>query len=408
MSFISRANRVIRRALRYGILVASATSGFAEDAKPREFFADQPKGLGEHYTAWKFNYVGEVLGNLSGGMNPGTIYEGALKVGLGINLEKLAGWENTVFYANFLYPHGSSLTQKYVGDLNVVSNIDAYDSMRLFKCFVQKTFSQNHLSLRAGIMAVDKEFFVSEGAGLFLNSGFGAFPVVGQDLVAPIYPVSAPGVRLLWKPDAALTFRVAVFSGDVGTQTINQHNTRWNFAPGNGVSCFVESAYKIHVTDDGLPGIYKLGGLYDSKSFDDLSGGGVHHGNYAVYAIGDQQVWHAGTGAPTIGVFGRFALAPKDRSLVNFDTEAGATCTGLFPGRAGDVLGAGVVFTKISNAPQAAPSPAHHETVLELSYQAPINDRLTVQPDLQCIFNPGAVSTTRNAVVAGLRFNLSF
>ena len=78
-----------------------------------------------------------------------------------------------------------------------MSNIDAYDSARLFKCWVQKNFAENRFSLRVGIMAVDKEFFASEGAGMFLNSAFGAFPVIGQDIVAPIYPVSAPGLRVI-------------------------------------------------------------------------------------------------------------------------------------------------------------------------------------------------------------------
>lgn len=29
--------------------------------EPRVFFQDKPKGLGEHFTAWKFNYVGAAI-----------------------------------------------------------------------------------------------------------------------------------------------------------------------------------------------------------------------------------------------------------------------------------------------------------------------------------------------------------
>ena len=399
----------IGRTLRAGFFAALAAHAFAEDAKPREFFADQPKGLAEHFTAWKLNYVGEVFGNLSGGMKQGAVYEGYVKLGLGLNLEKLAGWKDTFFYANFLYPHGASPTLNYVGDLNVVSNIDAYDSARIFKCWVQKNFAEDRFSLRVGLMAVDKEFFASESAGLFLNSGFGTFPVISQDVVAPVYPVSAPGVRLKWKASKALSFRVALFSGDVSTSTLNQHNTQWNLQAGDGAAVFAEAAYKTHAADGGLRGTYKLGGFYYSQSFDDLSGGEKHHGNYGVYAIADQQVWHAG--AQGLGVFGRFAFAPEDRNLVAFDTEAGVTCTGLLPGRDGDVLGAGVVFAKVSSEArdaQGEPFPTHHETALEVSYQASVNDWLTVQPDFQYVFNPGAVRSGRDAVVAGLRFSLSF
>ena len=413
MRFLPAEIRLLRRTLRAVFLAMLAASAFAEDAKPPEFFADQPKGLGGHFTAWKLIYVGEVFGDLSGGMKQGAIYEGYVKLGLGLNLEKLAGWKGTVFYANFLYPHGASPTQNFVGDLNFVSNIDAYDSARIFKCFVQKNFAEDRFSLRVGIMAVDKEFFVSEGAGLFLNSGFGTFPVISQDVVAPVYPVSAPGVRLVWKASTALSFRVSFFSGDVSTPTLNRHNTRWNLQAGVGVAAFAEAAYKVHAKGDGLRGTYKLGGFYDSKSFDDLRGGETHHGNYGIYAIADQQVWRKSVdaGIPALGVFGRFALAPEDRNLVAFDTEAGLTCTGLIPGRAADVLGAGVVFAKVSKDArdeQGEALPTHHETALEVSYQASVNDWLTVQPDFQYVFNPGAVRSGRDAVVAGLRFSLSF
>ena len=51
---------------------------------------------------------------------------------------------------------------------------------------------------------------------------------------------------------------------------------------------------------------------------------------------------------------------------------------------------------------------SHHETILELSYQAVVNSWLTLQPDLQYVFNPGAVGHQQNAVVAGLRFTVNF
>ena len=91
----------------------------------RELFSDQPRGLSEQIAAWKFVYTGESFGNLAGGLSPGAIYEGMAKFGLGINFEKLAGWEGATLYVNTIVPHGDSLTQKHAGDLNVVSNIDA-------------------------------------------------------------------------------------------------------------------------------------------------------------------------------------------------------------------------------------------------------------------------------------------
>jgi porin len=403
-----------------GCVLAALSAGvFAANprpaAAPRAFFTDQPKGLGENVLAWKLNYVGEVFGNLSGGVKQGTVYEGYFKLGLGVNLEKLAGWKDTVFYANILYPHGKSLTQNYVGDLNVVSNIDSYDSVRLFKCWVQKNFAENRFSLRAGIMAVDKEFFVSEDAALFINSGFGAFPVISQGIIAPVYPVSAPGIRIHWKPTEALSVLAAVFSGDVGTASLNQHNSRLDFRGSDGVSVFAEAAYKLNASGGGRRGTYKIGGFYSSKAFEDLAGSPQHDGNYGVYAIADQLIFREGGGEDGtqqgLAVFARFAVAPEDRNFVPFDTEVGATYTGLLPRRDGDLVGVGLIYSKISDQGRdevGEPFREHHEAVLEVSYQAAVNDWLTVQPDFQYIFNPGAARHTRDAIVAGLRISLNF
>ena len=164
-----------------------------------------------------------------------------------------------------------------------------------------------------------------------------------------------------------------------------------------------------------LPGVYKLGGFYDSKTFDDLRQAGTHRGNYGVYVIGDQQLWREGTdesaAAQGLAIFGRFAIAPPDRSLVTYDTEAGVTYTGLLPGRDGDVFGAGFIYSRISDDARTdtgARLPSHHEAVIEISYQATLTSYLTIQPDFQYIMNPGAGYPARDAFVAGMRFGLSF
>ena len=241
-----------------------------------ELFTDQPKGLSDHIVAWKLIYVSEVLGNPVGGEKQGAVYEGYVKFGIGVNLDRALGWEGASLYANVLYPHGASLTQNFVRDFNVVSNIDGYDSVRLYKLWFQKTFDDFRFSFRIGQMAADKEFFTSDTAGVFLNNAFGTPSVFSQNITGPIYPVSAPGVRLRWEPSPAFSLRAAVFSGDVGSATANQHQTRIRLPKEGGALVLVEAAYKTHQAkgDDGLPGTFKLGGYYDSKWFDDNGGDG--------------------------------------------------------------------------------------------------------------------------------------
>ena len=123
--------------------------------------------------------------------------------------------------------------------------------------------------------------------------------------------------------------------------------------------------------------------------------------------IGDQQLWREGTNesgaGQGLGVFGRFAIAPPDRSLVVYDTEAGVTYTGLFPLRDSDVLGAGFLYSRVSDDARTdagARLPSHHEAVREVSYQDALTGALTIPPDFQYSHNPGRGRPARDAIVA--------
>lgn len=380
----------------------------------------------------EFEYDGDFLRNLSGGLQQGNAYNGYLKLG---ETMVFGNWEDPgdennpkrefVIHASLIYPHGEGLSRDYVGDLNGVSNYYANTGLRLFSLWAEKNFFTSRLSLRVGIWALDKGsgFWQSDGAGHFLNGSFGTFPVVSNGLVAAVYPVSAPCIRLEWQPVEAqpLTLRTAVFSGDVGTPADNRHNTQWNLRASDGVSVFAEAEYKAKSADGSPMGTYKAGGFYDSKWFDDLSGGQPLHGNCGLYAIADQNVRSIISSAPQeLAVFAKFAMAPHDRNFVTFDTEAGISYTGLIAKAEGreDVLALGMSHTMVSESARDGagnPFPTHYETVLELTYQShiPILERkdglsVLVQPDLQYIINPGAVNGTPNALVGGVRFTARF
>jgi porin len=126
----------------------------------------------------------------------------------------------------------------------------------------------------------------------------------------------------------------------------------------------------------------------------------------------DQNVWQP-PGAPGTGLqaFGRISVAPAYRNEVEFYTDGGLAYTGLIPGRNQDVLGLGLSYTRLSNGlrdPQGNPYPNHYEGIVELTYQAFMTPWLNIQPDLEYIINPGALATQTNALVLGLRFNMTF
>jgi carbohydrate-selective porin OprB len=57
---------------------------------------------------------------------------------------------------------------------------------------------------------------------------------------------------------------------------------------------------------------------------------------------------------------------------------------------------------------QTAHFAPHSESILELTYLAPLTDHWEVQPNLQVIFHPGANAEVDSAIVFSLRTVLRF
>jgi porin len=368
------------------------------------------------------SYKGEALGNPAGGYRQGAIYDGLLEAGVTIDLGKLANWQGATLTVDGLYPHGSSLTRNDVRDFNVLSNIDAVHSPRLYEAWLEQDLDGGKFSIRVGQVAIDSEFFISTNGALFINSAFGVLPSVSMNMNVAVYPVAAPGVWLKATPNDSWSVQGGVYDGSVGDlHTTNRSGLRFNLNGRDGALLIGEVAYTLHPPPaaDGkqppapvLSGTYKLGGFYNTDDFPADTTGHPPHGDYGFYVIMDQNVWQA-PGSPGQGLqaFGRVSAAPGDRNQVEFYTDGGLDYTGLFPGRNQDVMGLGLSYTKLSNAlrnAQGNPYPNHYEAIVELTYQAVMTPWLNVQPDLQYIFNPGALGTEPDALVVGLRFNMTF
>lgn len=115
----------------------------------------------------------------------------------------------------------------------------------------------------------------------------------------------------------------------------------------------------------------------------------------------DQLLWQHGSGADKgIGLFGRIVGTRGDRNLVSLYAEGGLSWKGMLPSRPDDSLGMAVGYTKISGrARQLDRDTAFFsgdaypvrdaETVIELTYQAPVTPWLSLQPDAQYVIHPG-------------------
>jgi porin len=392
----------------------AADSGKSDDLFTQVHSTTEQKGV-----TFGVEYTGEILGNLTGGIKTGVVYDGLLKVSLQLDLSKIAGWSGATIYGSMLYPHGEGLTDQFTGDFNRLSSIDAYNTVRLFELWFQQKLYGDLLSIRIGQMSADQEFYQSTSANLFINSCFGTFPTISFGTNLPIYPVGGLGARIECRPSSSFAFRAGLFDSNPGVQSGNdKHGTLFHLNPNAGLILIAEGVYQVNPTpaNRGLVGAYTVGGYYDSRQY---TGDFVHptHGvNGGAYAIIDQIVYRAEpyvdekSSKRGLSIFSSCGAAPGDRNLVSLYTDAGCNYIGLIPWRDNDIAGIAVSYTKIGNDVVRNGETVHsgHETVIEADYRIQINDHVYVQPDLQCIFHPGAFGEHPNALVCGMRFDYTF
>ncbi len=398
---------------------------------------------------YSLTYIGETLGVAAGGQRRGAIYEGRLDAQLDVDFEKLAGFSGLAFHTNAYQIHGHGLSRYYLGNLFVTSGIEALSSTRLFELWLEQKFLEDKLAIRAGQLAADTEFLVSQYAGLFVNSTFGWPGITAANLPSggPAYPLATPGIRLKVAPTPRFSAMLGVFNGDPagpGPGDPQRNNgSGVEFRARDPTLVIGEAAFG-YGGKDTLSGQVKFGGWahlgrFGSPRFDasggalaDPNGSGIarrFRGDYGLYGVIDQLLYRVpGTEDGGLGVFARVSGSPGDRNLVDVYVDGGLTYKGLIPGRPNDTFGVSASYARVSDAYRgfdrdgvvfgAIPSPIRSsEAVVEVTYQAQIVPGWTVQPDFQYIFRPGGgvvnprspvVSLEKDAAIVGLRTTIRY
>lgn len=398
------------------------------------------------------DYVGEVLGNVAGGVSRGWAYEHEFLGQLDVDLAKLLAWPGATLHTAAYDYAGKGMTREYVGSLATVSSIEAVPpSVRLYTLWLGQKVLQDRLEVKAGVLAPDEEFFAKTTVGgLFVGSTFG-FPdgmAVNLPAGGPIYPLSAPGVLLQGKPVPMLNLRAAVLSGDP------TGHSGATFPPesipvgtvisfSGGALIMAEAVLTPEPDQEGIATRFRLGGWYHTShhfadqhyatnglSLADPASTGVPRndiGDWALYGTGEAMLYRVpGSKDQGLAVFGRVAGMPTAQNEVSLYGDGGLTYKGLLPGRPDDAAGFAFAYLGISPAAQALDFDTRrftgnprfpirdHELMIEVTYQAQITPWWTLQADLQRWFHPaGNVLNAngqlrRDATVIGLRTGVSF
>lgn len=345
-------------------------------------------------------FATEVFANVDGGLRDGTTAPGLLDFGVELDLEKLVGWQGGGFTVTAFAAYGDDGSAENTGDFNVTSNLFTDTDFNIFNLFLSQTFGDGFAYIKAGQIAVDDDFMISEPGELFVNSAFGPLPTESGNTGAPIFPLSAPGIYGRIHPTDAITVHAGIYAGDAGPVQSDNHGFDWRTGGAAGWVSFAEVNYQYG------PGVAKLGGYHHTGEFTDFSNGLTDKELSALYFVLDHRFVEANGGIPGWSGFIRGSTVVQDeRATVHHYLDGGLVLDHVFT--PDDALGLAVSHTVFGDDYLAAtPGVTSSETVLEATYQIAISDHWMIQPDLQWILDS---HTARNdALVIGLRTEVTF
>lgn len=355
--------------------------------------------LNEQGIALELVYTGETMGLYRGGFNTRNAqkYRGNLDMVMTADLEKL-GIGPGIFFIYGQNGHGRGMTERFLGDFQVLSNIDANDFTQLSEYWWESQIIDERFRVRIGQQDANVDFAVVDLGGDFINSSFGFSPTIPL----PSFPYNSMAAVGFWDIRENLTLKAGIWDGVLPSGT-------WTRVDTNAPFFMLELKHKYKIGNE-MPGDWHFGVWNHQANWENLAfNGGVGQlpelrGSNGFYGGFDQMIFREEPDVESdqgLGVFGQYGWAPEDRSAAAFYIGTGLVYKGLFHKRDDDTLGVGLAHVGFSKYVADVDS----ESYVEFFYKAKLTKTLTLQPDLQFIRHPGGAG--RDAVAAGLRFELA-
>lgn len=342
----------------------------------------QSIGLGKDGLALTEAYTGDIMRIFSGSVNGRrSAYLDSLDLGLTADTNRWLKWPGGTLFIDGLLTRGGLASGRHLtGDLQGANNIEAPNHFILYEAWYEQRFANDRASLLFGLHNMDSEFYVSDDAGLFLNSSFGTGPEIALNVNSPIYPRAGLGIRGRVQPLQNWYIQGGVYDGNPATRALKGSE---------GKMLIIENGFS------GTSGAYKAG--YWQHTANKSYNNQTFNNDYGVYAIIDQQLMRF-EGSTAIGGFVQWGWVPKARNDVTGYLGFGLHIQAPFSGRNDDELG--IALARASTHASA-------ETTAEVTYRVAVNPWIAIQPSLQWIRHPGGNATAKTAKVGLLRFQIT-
>lgn len=357
-----------------------------------------------HGLSFELVATADIFSNVSGGMRQGTTVPFNFDMLALWDSAKAGAWEGGKLFVYFLGNTGGAPSTRG-GELQVASNIEAEESLKLYELWYEQSFSNQTISILTGLHDYNSEFNVLEYAGTLLNSTFGIETDISQ-VTPSIFSTTSLTARLRIAPTENTYVMAAVYDGIPGRED-NPHGTHIILNRDDGV--FLGSEVGLTGPADAPADYFKLalGGWYHTKKFEDFEGR-EHKKNGGIYLIGEKRLWSEEDKEQGIGGFFKLGFADSQKNQVAHYFGGGLNYLGLIPTRDSDTLAIGVGAAFNGDEYQDSTDGAERaETIVELNYRAQLTEWMAVSPDIQYIINPSMDPALENTLFLGTRVEVS-
>lgn len=353
------------------------------------------------------NYTADVAGTVSGGLAKRGRVLDDLQVFGDLDLGKAIGWKGATAHVELLNNSGA-MPNDDAGTLQGVDNIEVTrQRARLFEAWVEQGFGDKG-SVRAGLYDLNSEFYSNDSAGMLLAPAFG----IGSELAATgangpsIFPSTALAVRVRWTPNEHVYAQAAALNANAGVLG-DPGGIKTSFD--NGLLLIAEAGWtgrgKIAV------GTWHYTDKQDDIRFLAPSGDPAPATAQGAYVLLERRLTGEADVRKTTA-FARLGVSDGDTTAFKGGWQAGLLVEHVFESRPDSAFSIGVNQALLSgkyrdNAIDAGLRLQRSESAIEVTYADKIGP-VTIQPDIQYVKDPGADSGVGHALVAILRFGVSF
>ncbi len=387
----------------------------------------------------ELTHKSDMLAVVSGGIKHGSAWMGNTEAGIQMDLEKLLGWDAATAYIHYHSQLGGKFNRDHVGSFIGVDNIEnGVNTGQFDHAWIQKNFSDDSLSVLAGLYAVDSEFYVTDTSGLFIQPPYGPGNELSQSgqFGPPIFPLGALAIRVKYTSPGQSFYLQGALTDGVPSDPNNPRGTHIQLNKGDGSFSIVEFGYtpqegseppfptehpgelvppetKVHEESETFNktaiGFWRYSARIDDPIDLDALGNPIRRVSQGVYFLAERALM-VEKDHPSQGLSGfiRFGTASRDIHQADWTGSLGLRYHGLFSGRDDDIAGVAITVNHAGDKYRRLNNADSSQTSVEATYRAQLNPWFALLPTLHYFHNPNMDPALKNAWIIGARAEISF